>query len=103
MTGSIQDWPALFKEAYRCVKPGGYIESFEVEPWYVSDDGSVPEDSAMAQWGPLFVEGGKKLGRTFTMSSDGIQRSGIEDAGFVDLCETDFKVGYPGYPVVVIS
>lgn len=94
LTGSIQDWPSLFKEAYRCIKPGGYIESFEAEPWILSDDASVPENGALARWGPLFVEGGKILGRTFTMSSDGTQRKGIEDAGFVDLHETDYKVGY---------
>lgn len=25
LAGSIQDWPALFREAYRCTKPGGWI------------------------------------------------------------------------------
>ena len=93
MTGSIQDWHALFREAYQCTKPGGYIQSFEAMPWMESDDGTVAEDSAMAQWSQIFIEGGKRLGRTFTMIPDGIQRGGIEDAGFVDIKEADFKVG----------
>ena len=93
MIGSIQDWHALFKEAYRCTKPGGWIQSFEVAPYMVSDDGTVPEDSAMARCGPLFVEGGKILGKTFTVVEDGTQRSGIEDAGFINIHEANYKVG----------
>lgn len=93
MTGSIQDWPALFREAYRCTKPGGYIQSFEAMPWMESDDQTVTENSAMSQWPQLFIEGGKILGRTFTMITDGVQRGGIEAAGFVDIQEADFKVG----------
>ncbi|GJC86300.1 secondary metabolism regulator laeA [Colletotrichum liriopes] len=27
---SIADWPELFKKAYAALKPGGYLESFEV-------------------------------------------------------------------------
>lgn len=93
MTGSIQDWHALFKEAYRCTKPGGYIQSFEAMPWMESDDQTITEDSAMSQWSKIFIEGGKRIGRTFTMISDGEQREGIEAAGFVDVQEADFKVG----------
>ena len=93
LTGSIQDWPALFKEAYRCTKPGGWIESFDTSGGFESDDGSVKENSAIAQWGKIFAEGGKMLGRTFRMFEDRIQRRGLEEAGFVDIQEVDFKVG----------
>lgn len=57
-----------------------------------SDDGTVLEDSAMGQWGKLFVSGSKILGRTFTMVDDGLQRSGIAAAGFVDIDEFNIKV-----------
>ncbi|TXB96058.1 hypothetical protein FocTR4_00016179 [Fusarium oxysporum f. sp. cubense] len=50
LVGSIVDWPGLFKQAYKCLKPGGYIESHEASPCIGSDDNSVSEDSAMGQW-----------------------------------------------------
>lgn len=46
----------------------------------------------MAQWGKLFLEGGKILGRIFTMVDDGTQRSAMEKAGFIDIKEHDVKV-----------
>ncbi|PKS08413.1 hypothetical protein jhhlp_005124 [Lomentospora prolificans] len=100
MTGSlsVQGWFDLFKEAFRCTKPGGYFESFDAAPWFDSDDGTVTEKSALAQWGKLFVEGGKKIGRTFTMVDDGTQRKGMEEAGYVEIEERNFKVPMGKWP-----
>ncbi len=94
MTGSLstQRWYDLFKEAYRCTKPGGYFETFEAAPWFQSDDGTVSDTSALSQWGKLFVEGGKKIGTTFTMVDEELQRKGMEEAGYVDIEEANFKV-----------
>lgn len=92
LLGSIADWTELFKQAYRCLKPGGYVESFEPDSVMQSDDGTVKETSAMGQWGKFFEEGGKKLGRPFSVLSDRLQRKGMEEAGFVDIEELDFKV-----------
>ncbi|CCT71080.1 related to methyltransferase [Fusarium fujikuroi] len=98
LVGSIVDWDQLFKEAYRCLKPGGYIESHEALSRMDCDDGSITEKSAMHQWGKFFVEGGKKIGRSFTIVEDGVQRSAMEKAGFVNLEERDFKVPIGGWP-----
>jgi ubiquinone/menaquinone biosynthesis C-methylase UbiE len=92
LVGSIADWSALFKQAYRCLKPGGYIESHEASPDIGSDDGSVHESSAMGQWGKIFFQGGRKLGRPFSVLEDELQRKGMEEAGFMDIEESDLKV-----------
>jgi hypothetical protein len=92
LTGSLPDWNALFKSAFTCCKPGGYVESFEGAPWLESDDGTVLESSALATWGKLFVQGGEKLGRTFTVVDEQLQRKGMEAAGFVDIQEFTRKV-----------
>ena len=92
LTGSTKDWYTLFGEAFRCIRPGGYLETFEAAGYFSSDDGSVKEDSAMAQWGKFFAEGGKIIGRTFNMVDDGTQRDALERAGFVDIEEANFKV-----------
>ncbi|KAF5669441.1 methyltransferase [Fusarium heterosporum] len=98
LVGSIVDWEQLFKQAYACLKPGGYIESHEALSRMDCDDGSIIEKSAMNQWGKFFIEGGKKIGRSFTIVEDGVQRSAMEKAGFVNLEEKDFKVPIGGWP-----
>lgn len=49
---------ALFQEAYKSLKPGGYIESYEPSSRIESDDGTVFDESALSQWEKFFVEGG---------------------------------------------
>ena len=41
--GAIADWPALYGQAFRVLKPGGYLESFESSVDIKSDDGSIQE------------------------------------------------------------
>jgi len=85
LNGSIGDWTALFKQAYRCLKPGGYIESMEPSPVIYSDDGSVNENTAFSQWGKIFLAGGKKNGRSWSIVEDMIQEKGMAEAGFKDI------------------
>lgn len=92
LSGCIADWAALFKQAYKCLKPGGLIESMEPSANIESDDETVEESSAMGQWGKIFIEGGQKIGRTFTVFQDNVQSKSLEEAGFVDLHEHQYKV-----------
>ena len=61
---------------------------------FESDDDTVAENSAMSQWGKIFAEGGKMLGRPVDVITGEIQRNGIEDAGFVVLGQKDLKVRF---------
>lgn len=95
LIGSIPDWNSFFAEAYRTCRPGGWVESLEGSCFIVSDHCDVPESSALGQWSKFFVEGGKKLGSTFLVLEEDLQRKGMEAAGFVDIKEAYFKVrGY---------
>ncbi|KAM0420450.1 hypothetical protein ACHAPT_011742 [Fusarium lateritium] len=98
LTGCIADWEALIKEAYRCLKPGGYLESMEPSATMQSDDDTVETDSAMGQWGKIFVEGGSKMGRTFTVVEDDLQNKAMEKAGFVDIQEKRYKSPIGSWP-----
>ena len=97
LIGCITNWHQLFKEAYRCTKPGGFFETYEASPHVYSDDNTLPENSATAQWGPLFINGGKTIGRSFTVVDEDLQKKAMEEAGFVDIQETRIKVGL-SYP-----
>lgn len=102
--GSISDWSALFQEAFRSCKPGGWVESFEASAMLESDDDTVKEGSAMSEWGKFFIEGGKRLGRTFTILDDDLQKKGMEDAGFTDIQIRNFKASNcPGLSSSVCS
>ncbi|RSL45158.1 hypothetical protein CEP54_014390 [Fusarium duplospermum] len=98
LTGCIADWDGLMKEAYRCLKPGGYIESMEPSANIQSDDNTVEPDSAMGQWGKIFVEGGSKMGRTFSVVEDELQNKALRKAGFVDIQEQKHKSPIGSWP-----
>src|SRR5437667_7991972 len=82
MIGSIKDWPKLYKQAFRCLKPGGILEHIDYELEIKCDDGTMPDDCIWHDWSRLFVDSGEKLGRTFAV----IHRSNgwMEEAGFQD-------------------
>jgi hypothetical protein len=98
LLGSIDNWDLLMQRAFEACKPGGYIESFEPSSYLESDDGTVTDKMAMGQWGKLFVEGGRKMGRSFEVYQKGTVRAALEKAGFVDIHEQNFKVPVGGWP-----
>ncbi|KAI8681068.1 hypothetical protein NCS55_00356600 [Fusarium keratoplasticum] len=91
LMGSIRDWNFLSSEAFTVCKPGGWVESHEASSNINSDDNTVDGNSAMGQWGKLFIEGSKKIGTSFTVVEDGTQRKALEKAGFINIQEFDFK------------
>lgn len=94
LSGAIADWPALFRQAYRCCRPGGWVESGEVDVEFLSDDGTT-DDPVLETWSTVFREGGLGFGRSFTVVKDDLQSKGVLEAGFVDVEVKDFKVCYP--------
>lgn len=92
LVGSIADWTALYKEIFRALKPGGIFEHKESSCVIQSDDGSLASDSALAQWGKVFVQAGTKFGRSFSVVEENIQQQAMAAAGFVDIKTTEMKV-----------
>lgn len=95
LVGSVSDWDALYKQAYRALRPGGWLESYEGSAGVMSDDDSIPDESAMGQWAKIFIHFGQTIGRSFTVVADGTQAEGMQRAGFVDMKESLFKVCSP--------
>ncbi|EMT65771.1 S-adenosyl-L-methionine-dependent methyltransferase [Fusarium oxysporum II5] len=96
LIGAIADWGTLFKEASHCCKPGGFVESGEINPTFYSDDGTIDDAEALQTWNRLVIESGKGFGRSFTDIENDVQL--FRDAGLVDLQSFDFKVPIGGWP-----
>ncbi|EFX00812.1 methyltransferase type 11 [Grosmannia clavigera kw1407] len=93
LIGCVSDWTVLFKEAYRVLKPGGWIETYESDGILESDDGTVTEKSATGQWGHIFREGAKKMGSkaSFSVVADHVQKASLVEAGFTSINEFPLK------------
>lgn len=98
LIGVVEDWVNIFRNAYRCAQPGAYVESMVTSAHFYSDDGSVKKDSALAQWHNIFAEGSKKLGRSFTVVEDDVQRKAMKEAGFVDITIKKIKIPFGTWP-----
>ncbi|EFX00374.1 hypothetical protein CMQ_7376 [Grosmannia clavigera kw1407] len=94
LCGSVKNWTELFKQAYRVLKPGGYIETFDFDGHITSDDGTVTEKTAISQWSQIFEGGARKLGMnvSFNPIKEGLQHKALVEAGFVNITEKAYKL-----------
>ncbi|KAK1765999.1 S-adenosyl-L-methionine-dependent methyltransferase [Phialemonium atrogriseum] len=89
MTGCVSDWAAFHKNAFRYVKPGGWVEQVELSGIATSDDGTLKEDSVFKRWWEVFREVGEKVGKAFDASE--VAHESIEAAGYVNVKEHSYK------------
>lgn len=94
--GCVRDWDTLLAEAFKHMKPGGYIEILEHSVVPISDDDTVNERSFFTLWGKTVVELGEKSGKTFEIWKESKAR--LEYAGFEDVVETRYKWPMNGWP-----
>ncbi|EFQ31054.1 methyltransferase domain-containing protein [Colletotrichum graminicola M1.001] len=87
-TAGVRDFPALFRQAYRNLNPGGWIEVTDSTP-AACDDGTLTEDSALIQWCQLLAKGTAALGTPFGGASK--YKDQLREAGFVNVNEVVFK------------
>lgn len=84
MAGSLRDWPRLFEQAFKNLKPGGWFELQDINLPCRSDDGSI-EGTNIQKWSQLSLDAGAKLGRRLDAAKD--YKKWMEEAGFVDIHE----------------
>ncbi|KAK1780985.1 S-adenosyl-L-methionine-dependent methyltransferase [Copromyces sp. CBS 386.78] len=99
LNGAIENWGNLYKQAYRVCKPGGWVEHVDTSPIIECDDGTVPPDSAMVEYGRVMAEAGRRIGRSLTIVHDGTQEPGLKEAGFVNLQTKTWKQPMSAWPV----
>ncbi|KAF4447735.1 hypothetical protein F53441_8754 [Fusarium austroafricanum] len=98
--GAIDDWKKLYRQAYACVRRGGWVESLEIDIQTRSENPKVQNDEnhVFNKWYKLFFECGRKTGRTWEIARDGRQEEYMREAGFTDLFSKSWKVPVGGWP-----
>jgi SAM-dependent methyltransferase len=98
LIGSIPSWRTLFASAFTALKSNGYLESYEPGSGFESENNSLLPTHALHQWGRIFVQGGRKLGRSWTLWEEDVQRKAMEEAGFVDVQVREVKTPVGTWP-----
>jgi len=83
---TIKDWPELFKQCYRALKPGGYLEVVE---WCKSGDecdDDTTNGTAMQHYYKLLDESSRKAGGCMTMDTPLSEM--LPNAGFINYQES---------------
>ncbi|KAI5815293.1 methyltransferase [Pyronema omphalodes] len=80
----VQSWDTVLAQAWRCLKPGGWIELGEIETSPHSDDNSLPEDDGLRKFLILLQEGLEKMGRPGCVTVDFL-RDNLKKTGFTDI------------------
>ncbi len=90
MALSIKDVPRLLAQAYRALKPGGWIELQDFLYITDSDDGSKPDGYKYDQFVKTLREGFLKFG--FDLHGQQKNEGMVKDAGFVNVDNKMYKV-----------
>lgn len=90
MVGSIADWGKLFSEALRSLSSGGWYEAQEFAVWFHSQDGPLPEDSALNIWQHHLEHCSQLFGKRLNIAED--LEEPFKNAGFVDVKHDVHKV-----------
>ena len=83
LTGSFRDWQEMYKECYRHLKPGGYIEIIDAD--HIEAANFAP-NSYLAIFVGAIRQAAEKAGRPWGTSH--LKRSLLENAGFTDIKQT---------------
>ena len=93
MGGSIANWPALLRQAYENLCPGGWIELSDFDAWASTDDDSLPATSSYHEFQVRLDEAAKKFGRVMNVGP--LHKQNLIEAGFVDVVDDRRKVCGP--------
>ncbi|KAI9836223.1 MAG: hypothetical protein M1819_001560 [Sarea resinae] len=83
LCGGIRDWPRFHKQAYKHLKPGGWIELQENEAWFQGEGGTYPKDGWTPHFLRLLDEASIMAGARLNVAAE--QKQHLIDCGFVDV------------------
>ncbi|KAK1775502.1 hypothetical protein QBC45DRAFT_435933 [Copromyces sp. CBS 386.78] len=92
LSSTAKDWNEVYKQAYRCYKPGGWIEHIDTSTVCYSEDGSVNEKHAIVQWSKVWQEAGRRSGYPVDLLDKNRMEEGMnmKAAGFTNIVSKDY-------------
>ncbi|KAK1488066.1 hypothetical protein CCUS01_14797 [Colletotrichum cuscutae] len=96
MAPFIKDWPRLLRQAYRVLKPGGWIKLQELRWRFACDDDTTTPDYAPSRMTNLIEEGLSKFGSELYASETNPER--LRAGGFVTKVHNIKKVPLGRWP-----
>ncbi|KAK4451776.1 Trans-aconitate 2-methyltransferase [Podospora aff. communis PSN243] len=98
LNGSIANWPKLYQEIHRHLRPYyGWIEQVEIDWMPRCDDGTLPPGSYLVQWAEELMTAMDGFDRPLRMDSN-LTKQRMQDAGLVDISEEVIKFALNGWP-----
>lgn len=94
LLGAISDWPRLFAQAYKALKPGGWIEVVEFHFPSTSDDGSLNESTAWWKCERLLLKAYAVSNRSLMIARS--IRKWLVDVGFEQTSDVQVKTPVGG-------
>ncbi|KAI9882201.1 MAG: hypothetical protein M1823_006057 [Watsoniomyces obsoletus] len=96
MCSSIRDWPALVRNCYKHLKPGGWVEFQDYDLLYRSDDQSLHPEHHLMQWDEHCLKALNGMGQD---PCPGPKLEGwVQDAGFTQITHRVFKMPVGAWP-----
>ncbi|KNG88356.1 hypothetical protein ANOM_003583 [Aspergillus nomiae NRRL 13137] len=95
LAACIMDWPGLFRQCWRALRPGGYMEISDFGYSSKSETNSLDPTCGLLRWEQLINEAGDRSPRKVVIAPafPGLMR----EAGFSDITELIKQVPYSGW------
>ncbi|KAL7272621.1 hypothetical protein RUND412_004567 [Rhizina undulata] len=97
MAGFLYDWPKLYRQTYKALRPGGWIEVQDFGDIFSTDDDSLPPDSILTRWIDNWDKASIQNGREWATAIHGVAKS-LREVGCVDVEEKVIKLPVGRWP-----
>ena len=95
MVGAFRDWNHIYKETYKHLKPGGWIEVIDFDD-YEGIRQALPLGSPIASWLAAISEGYRKSGRQRGIQH--LQQEQLTELGFINVSTQEYSVPIGVWP-----